>query len=88
MLDQVDISKASQEQKKVLAKLTKLKELLLNADLELRIKLEQLKRIKKVREQLAELIETRGGDDDDIGPDTRRVVEELRHAEGVDPAIM
>ena len=56
LLDDVDLSKATEEQKEVLAKLRHLKELLLNADLDLRIKLEQLKKIADAQKKLAELV--------------------------------
>ncbi len=57
MLDSVDLSQATDEQKEILDKLEQLKQLLLNADLDLKIKLEQLKKIESARKKLAELIE-------------------------------
>jgi hypothetical protein len=56
MLAGIDLSRATDEQKQVLEKLNRLKELLLNADLDLRIRLEQIKKIDEARQRLAELV--------------------------------
>ncbi|MCA9214293.1 MAG: hypothetical protein KDB27_14575 [Planctomycetales bacterium] len=56
MLESVDLSQATAEQKEILDKLHQLKQLLLNVDLDLKIKLEQLKKIANARKKLAELI--------------------------------
>jgi hypothetical protein len=55
MIESLDLSQASEEQKAIIVKLQQLKELLLNADLDLQLKLEQLKKIQQARRQLAEL---------------------------------
>lgn len=56
LFESVDLSQATDEQKEILEKLDHLKNLLLNADLDLRIKLEQLKKLEAARKKLSELI--------------------------------
>jgi hypothetical protein len=57
MIESLDLSQATEEQKAIIVKLQQLKELLLNADLDLQLKLDQLKQIQEARRQLAELKE-------------------------------
>jgi hypothetical protein len=56
LLDKLDLSTAGKEQKEILAKLEELKRLLLTADLDLELKLEQLRRLRDAREKLERLI--------------------------------
>ncbi|MEX0728888.1 MAG: hypothetical protein WEB58_10735 [Planctomycetaceae bacterium] len=57
LISELDLSDATSEQREIIARLEELKKLLLSADLDLELKLEQLKKIREAREALAKLIE-------------------------------
>lgn len=57
LLSSLKLDQATEEQKEIIEKLNELKKLLLTADIGLQLKLDQLRKLKEAREQLAKLTE-------------------------------
>lgn len=56
LLAKLDLERAASEQQEVIVKLERLRELLLNADIDLTLKLAQLRQLRQLRESLGQLI--------------------------------